>query len=1088
MNVLKPNIIKILLPVLVLLLYSSSSLLAQPLFYLMQGEDILTHICDSEGSYELVVSISGGVPGVFHLQEAGTYTEVSGHIVDDDPDDDRAILLAPGLDGDYLAFYAYTNGDGFSDTTEFSVRMPLSDNFLGLPDTVCLNDDPYPMTPLITVSLPGDTYTYTGQGVSGSFDDGFFFDPLQGTTVPGNVSILMHYITEEACEFDRNGTVYERELPAVNGIAGLPEFTCMGDDPYPILPDVSFPDPLAVYQMSGPGVTGNQASGYYFDPSTDGLASGMLHILLEYTAYTGCTVLTEDSVMNYELPVVTGIKNFPDSVCRNDAPYLLLPDVAVADPLASYAFSGPGISGSQASGYYFNPSSGDLSSGFSSIQLYYSSQNGCDITEVFSVYNRLIPELNFSSSPACVPESGGDIQFTNLSSGKYYVDEWTWDFGDPESGDNNISHESAPRHYYPGPGNREVSLTALTDEGCTNSYSRVIALADQPVADFTWLSDCFVMGEESSFLSKSSSEYAAIDTLIWTFQTSSGGLIKRVGTGDPTDTISITFSSLASYNITLYVENEVGCSGRTTRQIALKPTYVLDKDGYYEDFNESAANWLIDSPDGLESWLLGEPGFTDFEAVSGDHAWYTKLPIHTDGYVENSWVQSPCFDLSALNNPMVQFDLMKSFMPGADGAVLQYQDVMGEGWKTIGLVGEGENWYNNTNILSKPGGSTFGWSLDQFDPDKDWVHASCPMNELSNMASLKFRLAIGSGGTQESGNQGFAFDNFFIGDRQRISVLEHFTNSGSSEALDADLFVEQYVKDHPGLLIDLQYHTDYPGEDSMNLNNPVPPAIRHFNYGVPDVPYAVFNGGNEESHRFDFSDSSEEPGEEIILAASLERPAFDIALHSSFHADRLEGWVKVTCTEEAYASNIQLYVVVVEREVTAYKGAGESTAFRQVVLDILPDPTGKLLGNNWSSGDDRSTSFSWDYAPYVEDVDDLQVVAFVFDRDQKEILQAASMDYELSNGLRDTETRDNSLHLYPNPARDYVYLNFGQETSQPGEIILVDTRGRIVYRTDVTHGYRIQQLDVSRFTPGLYMLLWTESGELRGKARLIKTQ
>ncbi len=49
-----------------------------------------------------------------------------------------------------------------------------------------------------------------------------------------------------------------------------------------------------------------------------------------------------------------------------------------------------------------------------------------------------------------------------------------------------------------------------------------------------------------------------------------------------------------------------------------------------------------------------------------------------------------------MKKPLIQLDVMKSFVPGEDGAVLQYQDVVSEGWKTIGNVGEGMNWYNET--------------------------------------------------------------------------------------------------------------------------------------------------------------------------------------------------------------------------------------------------------------------------------------------------------------------------------------------------------------------------------------------------------
>ena len=57
---------------------------------------------------------------------------------------------------------------------------------------------------------------------------------------------------------------------------------------------------------------------------------------------------------------------------------------------------------------------------------------------------------------------------------------------------------------------------------------------------------------------------------------------------------------------------------------------------------------------------------------------------------------------------------------------------------------------------------------------------------------------------------------------------------------------------------------------------------------------------------------------------------------------------------------------------------------------MLPTPAGKLLGNEWFNGKTESRSFSWDYPEYIEDIEDLAVVAFVQDRDNGGILQAAA--------------------------------------------------------------------------------------------------
>ena len=151
------------------------------------------------------------------------------------------------------------------------------------------------------------------------------------------------------------------------------------------------------------------------------------------------------------------------------------------------------------------------------------------------------------------------------------------------------------------------------------------------------------------------------------------------------------------------------------------------------------------------------------------------------------------------------------------------------------------------------------------------------------------------------------------------------------------------------------------------------------------------NGGIRPDHRFDFSDPSNEPNEDLLKQASLEIPVFDLALEVNWQGNKLDAKILTTCRTDAFHSNLQLYVAVIESAVTAYSGLNGDTSFRNVVLDILPSPAGKLLGNEWYSGKtDETRTIHWDYAAYVEDVEDLAVVAFVQDRDTGEVLQVAS--------------------------------------------------------------------------------------------------
>ncbi len=784
------------------------------------------------------------------------------------------------------------------------------------------------------------------------------------------------------------------------------------------------------------------------------------------------------------------ISGLPDTVCMNDEPYLMVPDLSGDDPGATYVFNGPGVTGSQDGGFFYNPAEEEVTPGTVEIELEYTSSNGCRAGTVRPVYNSRVPDVAFTLRSVCLPSDGGTVSFSNLTDSMEQISSWIWDFGDPGSGDDNFSDLAEPEHFYRTAGEREISLEAVTSEGCVADFTLDTMIADEPIADFTLLNDCFTSGQITRMIDRSVSEFSEVDTLVWTLRSRGGQLIEVIGSSLPEDTLQYGFSAATTYQVELYVENVAGCGGSTVREVTLKPTILLQADGYLEDFNEQAEHWVPVSEGAERSWTLGIPDFEGFNPMAADRGWYTDLPV-TDGYLEQSWVESPCFDLRFMNNPQVQLDLMKSFAPGTDGAVLQYTDLTSGEWQTIGQISDGLNWYNMGGLLNEPGGSSFGWGMALFEPDREWVRAAQSVDMLAGKQQVKLRLAVATRGSEEvitgAYNQGFAFDNFFIGEKKRCSLLEHFTNSGSFASLAADSVVDSVAAIH-SYLIDIQYHMDYPGADPMNENNPLPASTRSFRYGVPRVPFALFNGGVQDEYRFDFSSPEHYPSEEIIEHARLEMPLFSLGLTVDYGANSLSAEVEITCETDTFDSNLQLYVALLEREVTAYTGVNQDTSFRNVVLDMLPTPAGKLLGAGWNLGRTERQPYSWEYPDFLEDVEDLSVVAFVQDRDGGEVLQAIQKPLTPGVGLRKRLPEPASLALYPNPARDQVYLNFGKDLRSTGILRCTDLSGREVWNRDLQPGYQIYRMDVTGLPEGIYLIHWIESGTVRCRGKLLIQQ
>lgn len=801
--------------------------------------------------------------------------------------------------------------------------------------------------------------------------------------------------------------------------------------------------------------------------------------------FSGITVVKSSRFL-VDDPGILEIPDIPEQVCNSDAPYPLVPNLAGEDPGAVYTFSGPGVTGNQADGFYYDPGDPEAPAGTHEITLNYASSNGCAYRMVLAVTKRVAPEVHFSMSNVCMPRGGGVITFENLTIDKSKVVGWLWDFGDPRSGADNFSYLENPVHFYGEGGPRQIKLNATTEEVCVGSYTLDTILSEKPAADLSWTNDCFVKGQKVKFMDRSTAVYTSLDTLVWTIRNQNGAILEETGTGSRADTVEYLFANQGTYLIDLYIKDGNGCEGDTTRELVLFPVTPLTAEGYDENFNGTGSSWSPGSQGQSHSWIRGIPDFNGFQQVQGDLAWYTDLPEADPGYVERSWIQSGCFDFSSLQSPVFQMELMKSFEPGMDGAVLQYQDVVSEGWKTIGQVGQGNHWYNAAELLLQPGGSNWGWgNMEPFVPDSKWLTAVHDLDVVSGLPHVKFRIAMATGGTRALGNQGFAVDDIVIGERIRRSLLEHFTNSSSMECRDADDVVDLFARSHPGTLIDIQYHVDYPGVDPMNENNPYPPSTRYFSYGIQGVPFAILNGGGNPGALYDFSDPSNEPNDNVLKQASLEIPIFDVDLSVDWEESRLEAHTVVTCRTETFHSNLQLYVVVIENLVTAFPGLNLDTSFRNVVLEMLPSPAGKLLGNSWYLGRTDTRTYAWDYAEYVEDIEELSVVAFVQDRDNETILQADVVRRTPGVGFPERGFEPGLLGVFPNPARDHLYVNFGSRNGLAGQLRIVDLSGRTVMQTEVTPGYTVQRLDIEHLSRGVYMIYWMESGRVRGRNKLV---
>ena len=183
-------------------------------------------------------------------------------------------------------------------------------------------------------------------------------------------------------------------------------------------------------------------------------------------------------------------------------------------------------------------------------------------------------------------------------------------------------------------------------------------------------------------------------------------------------------------------------------------------------------------------------------------------------------------------------------------------------------------------------------------------------------------------------------------------------------------------------------------------------------------------------------------------------------------------------------------MVLFETLVTAYTGENGDTEFRNVVLDMLPTPAGKLLGNNWTRGKTVTNSFSWNFPAYVEDVEDLAVLAFITDRDHDGVILQADATYrtpQVGIGPHSAAVV-RELTLFPNPGNGPVFVNLGGPASEGGIIEINDLAGKKVMQQRVASGYTIVRMDPEKLPEGMYVVSWYQSGELMGRTKLVRSR
>ncbi len=231
-----------------------------------------------------------------------------------------------------------------------------------------------------------------------------------------------------------------------------------------------------------------------------------------------------------------------------------------------------------------------------------------------------LPNILFSADTldGCVP-----LKVIFADSTTPAIASWLWNFGDPSTGANNTSNLQDPLHLFPTSGIYNVSLSVITTNGCSGSYTfqNMITVYPSPIAQFT--SDPSPSDILYPIIQFTNHSIGGV-TWNWNFDDPSTGV-------NDTSTIESpqhNFSNQGSYNVSLIVLSQYGCIDSTESQIIIDPIFTFYMPNAFAPGENGGNNFFY--PKG-QGWDLSNYRFNIYNRWGGEIFATTNYSDQWDG-------------------------------------------------------------------------------------------------------------------------------------------------------------------------------------------------------------------------------------------------------------------------------------------------------------------------------------------------------------------------------------------------------------------------------------------------------------------------
>jgi gliding motility-associated-like protein len=507
-------------------------------------------ICGTNPIADLSGTVTGATGGVWSTNGGGSFT----------PNDQSLNASYQATTADVAAgeitIYLTTTGNGQCVAESDSLLLEFTDGIsvnAGNDQSICSTSDYTQLNGSVTNGSTTGIWTTSGTGtfVPGNETLNATYEPSQADVDAGEITLTLTSTNNGSCA----GEVDQMTIsfgPSAFADAGADITVCASAPEVDVEGFVSGGSTTGQWSTSGSGAFTPDANSLdaTYTPSENDIFNGTVNLILSSTDNGSCQPGMDTLTVTIN-PIPTIGAGSDITICEQTESVFLNGSVTNAEG-ATWTSSGTGTfepSADDLNAEYV-PSLSDLSVGEITLTLTSFGSEICSPVSdqvVITVSDPFSPQFTFDG--AC---AGQPLQFTDESEVFFgSITEWSWEFGDGLN-----SSAQNPVHGFEEPGVYDVTLTITSSLGCEESSTQSIVIIDNPTAEFLMSDTTIAAGETIVFTDLSQDA----ESWSWSF-----------GDGNSSDAQNPenTYVAPGTYNISLTVENEQGCSNTFIQTITV---------------------------------------------------------------------------------------------------------------------------------------------------------------------------------------------------------------------------------------------------------------------------------------------------------------------------------------------------------------------------------------------------------------------------------------------------------------------------------------------------------------------------------------